>query len=80
MASSLFIYMNGHEVGEYIRRSGGIHELVYNASWLELSEAPSQISKDIKIPHKTIFDVLNRTSSIPARSTGSASKPPPPRN
>ena len=37
MASSLFIYMNGHEVGEYIRRSGGVHELVYNDSWLELS-------------------------------------------
>jgi len=39
MASSLFIYMNGHEVGEYIRRSGGVHELVYSDSWLELSGA-----------------------------------------
>ncbi len=39
MASSLFIYMNGHEVGEYIRRSGGVHELVYNDSWLDLRGA-----------------------------------------
>ncbi len=39
MASSLFIYMNGHEVGEYIWRRGGVHELVYNDSWLELRGA-----------------------------------------
>ncbi len=39
MVSSLFIYMNGHEVGEYIRRSGGVHELVYNDSWLALRGA-----------------------------------------
>ena len=39
MASSLFIYMNGYEVGEYIRRSGGVHELVYHDSWLGLRGA-----------------------------------------
>ena len=39
MASSLFIYMNGYEVGEYIRRSGGVHELVYHDSWLGLKGA-----------------------------------------
>ena len=39
MASSLFIYMNGREVGEYIRLSGGANELVYSDSWLGLSGA-----------------------------------------
>ena len=39
MPSSLFIYMNGHEVGEYIQRSGGVNELVYNDAWLELRGA-----------------------------------------
>ena len=39
MASSLLIYMNGYEVGEYIRRSGGVHELVYHDSWLGLRGA-----------------------------------------
>ena len=39
MASSLFIHMNGREVGEYIRHSGGVHELVYCDSWLGLRGA-----------------------------------------
>lgn len=39
MASTLFIYMNGREVGEYIRRRGGVHELAYSDSWLGLRGA-----------------------------------------
>ena len=37
--ASLFIYMNGREVGEYIRHRGGVHELVYSDSWLGLRGA-----------------------------------------
>lgn len=39
MASSLTVYMNGQEVGEYVRHSGGAQELVYADSWLELKGA-----------------------------------------
>ena len=39
MASSLTVYMNGHEVAEYIRHSGGAQELVYAESWLGLKGA-----------------------------------------
>ena len=39
MALSLFIYMNGRAVGEYIRHSGAAHELEYSDSWLGLKGA-----------------------------------------
>ena len=33
--ASLFIYMNGYEVGEYIQRRSGAQEFIYSDSWLE---------------------------------------------
>lgn len=32
---SLFVYMNGYEVGEYIQRRSGAQEFVYSDSWAE---------------------------------------------
>lgn len=32
--ASLFVYMNGNEVGEYIQRKGGVQEFFYRESWL----------------------------------------------
>lgn len=37
--TSLYIYMNGREVGEYIQRKSGAQEFVYHDSWLALREA-----------------------------------------
>ncbi len=37
--ASLYIYMNGREVGEYIQRKSGAQEFVYHDSWLALREA-----------------------------------------
>ncbi len=37
--ASLFVYMNGYEVGEYIQRKGGMQEFVYSDSWQELKSA-----------------------------------------
>ena len=31
--ASLFVFMNGHEVGEYIQHRSGAQEFVYNESW-----------------------------------------------
>jgi len=33
--ASLFIYMNGYEVGEYIQRRSGAQEFVYSDAWVE---------------------------------------------
>lgn len=33
--ASLFVYMNGFEVGEYIQRASGAQEFIYSHSWLE---------------------------------------------
>ena len=33
--ASLFIYMNGYEVGEYIQHRSGAQEFIYSDSWLE---------------------------------------------
>jgi len=33
--ASLFIYMNGYEVGEYIQRRSGAQEFIYHDFWLE---------------------------------------------
>lgn len=37
--ASLYIYMNGYEVGEYIQRSSGAQEFNYFDSWLERRDA-----------------------------------------
>lgn len=33
--ASLFIYMNGYEIGEYIQRRSGAQEFIYSDSWFE---------------------------------------------
>lgn len=37
--ASLFVYMNGYEVGEYIQRRGGEQEFIYSDSWLDRGAA-----------------------------------------
>lgn len=37
--ASLYVYMNGFEVGEYINRSSGAQEFIYNDRWLEQAAA-----------------------------------------
>jgi len=37
--ASLFVYMNGYEVGEYIQRRGGEQEFIYSDSWLDKGAA-----------------------------------------
>jgi len=37
--ASLFVYMNGYEVGEYINRSSGAQEFIYSDTWLEETAA-----------------------------------------
>ncbi len=37
--ASLFIYMNGYEVGEYIQHRSGAQEFIYHDSWLSLGGA-----------------------------------------
>lgn len=37
--ASLYLYINGREVGEYIQRKQGVQELVYANSWLNLKGA-----------------------------------------
>jgi serine/threonine-protein kinase HipA len=37
--ASLFVYMNGYEIGEYIQRKGSMQEFVYSDSWQELKNA-----------------------------------------
>jgi len=43
--ASLYIYMNGYEVGEYIQHRSGAQEFIYSDTWLERSGAiPLSIS------------------------------------
>ncbi len=37
--ASLFVFMNGHEVGEYIQHRSGAQEFIYNNSWLNAEYA-----------------------------------------
>jgi len=50
--ASLFVYMNGYEVGEYIQRSNGAQEFVYSDSWLERKTA-IPISLSLPLTEKT---------------------------
>lgn len=50
--TSLFIYMNGYEVGEYVRRRSGAYELIYNDSWLGFRQAVP-LSLSLPITDKT---------------------------
>lgn len=50
--TSLFIYMNGYEVGEYIQRRSGTQEFIYSDLWLE-QRAAIPISLSLPLTDKT---------------------------
>ncbi len=50
--ASLFIYMNGYEVGEYIQRRNGAQEFIYSDSWLERRGAVP-LSLSLPLTNKT---------------------------
>ena len=50
--ASLFIYMNGYEVGEYIQRRGGAQEFLYCDSWLERKHAAIPLSLSLPLTEK----------------------------
>jgi len=51
--ASLFIYMNGYEVGEYIQRRSGAQEFAYCDSWLERNSAAIPLSLSLPLTDKT---------------------------
>ncbi len=50
--ASLFIYMNGYEVGEYIQRRSGAQEFIYGDSWLALGESAIPLSLSLPLTDK----------------------------
>lgn len=50
--ASLFIYMNGYEVGEYIQRRSGAQEFIYSDSWLEQGGAAIPLSLSLPLTDK----------------------------
>jgi len=50
--ASLFIYMNGYEVGEYIQRHSGAQEFIYSDSWLEQGGAAIPLSLSLPLTDK----------------------------
>ncbi len=49
--SSLFVYMNGHEVGEYIRQKSGAEEFHYSENWLARPR-PIPLSRSLPLTEK----------------------------
>jgi serine/threonine-protein kinase HipA len=45
--ASLFVYMNGYEVGEYVNRENGLQEFIYSDTWLE---QPAAIPLSLSLP------------------------------
>lgn len=50
--ASLYVYMNGYEVGEYIQRRSGAQEFVYCGSWLD-RKAAIPVSLSLPLTDKT---------------------------
>ena len=50
--ASLFTYMNGYEVGEYIQRRNGAQEFIYSENWLNLGGAVP-LSLSLPLTEKT---------------------------
>jgi len=50
--ASLFIYMNGYEVGEYIQRRNGAQEFFYSDSWLAQGAAAIPLSLSLPLTDK----------------------------
>lgn len=50
--ASLFVYMNGYEVGEYIQHKSGAQEFIYSDSWLEHNELAVPISLSLPLTDK----------------------------
>jgi len=50
--ASLFVYMNGYEVGEYIQHRGGMHEFIYSDSWLDRTSSAIPLSLSLPLTDK----------------------------
>lgn len=50
--ASLFIYMNGYEVGEYIQRRNGTQEFIYSDAWLERGSTAIPLSLSLPLTEK----------------------------
>lgn len=51
--ASLFVYMNGYEVGEYIQRRSGAQEFVYCDSWFERKGGAVPLSLSLPLTART---------------------------
>lgn len=51
--ATLFVYMNGYEVGEYRQRRSGAQEFVYSDSWLERRNLAIPLSLSLPLTDKT---------------------------
>ncbi len=50
--ASLFVYMNGYEVGEYIQHKSGMQEFIYSDSWLEHKDLAIPLSLSLPLTEK----------------------------
>ena len=50
--ASLYIYMNGYEVGEYIHHASGLNELIYSDLWIVRSEVAMPLSLSLPLTEK----------------------------
>ena len=50
--TTLYVYMNGFEVGEYIQYRSGVQEFIYSESWLEHGERAVPLSLSLPLTNK----------------------------
>ena len=50
--ASLYVYMNGYEVGEYIQRGSGAQEFIYSDDWLERKGSAIPLSQSLPLTDK----------------------------
>lgn len=50
--ASLFVYMNGYEVGEYIQHKSGAQEFIYSDSWLDHGSRATPLSLSLPLTEK----------------------------
>ncbi|MBL1141598.1 MAG: type II toxin-antitoxin system HipA family toxin [Proteobacteria bacterium] len=50
--ASLYVYMNGYEVGEYIQHKSGAQEFIYSDSWLDHGDIAIPLSLSIPLTEK----------------------------
>ena len=51
--ASLFVYMNGYEVGEYIQHKSGAQEFIYSDSWIEREGLAVPLSLSLPLTDKS---------------------------